>query len=314
MKHEQSTSARELIQKIDNHPDRHALQQDLRQNQAYNPFSSKSKKMIQDVFNIELCELLETDPKNAVHSMPVILECRHLLLHVRHFLQKETEVNRKFVKYTMDLLSLPEYVIKKGRPHGHRYGKSQEKEYYLANQLKKKCKKKKFQGIHDRFLRDHVFRGIENNRDEEVCRRWDVLADEDHTYHLSEIEYFYDKNKWWPHSNKSGSDTLPLRKRSDFKQALSTLERLHQEAGEEPFVPTYSYKHKQRQSASSSSSTWWKWQDSWWSSYNSESQGRGKQKSWERTVRPVIDSILAKTSEDGFQEFNLFCYRWIVYS
>ena len=28
--------------------------------------------------------------------------------------------------------------------------------------------------------------------------------------------------------NKSGSDTLPLRKRSDFKQELSTLERLHQ--------------------------------------------------------------------------------------
>ena len=25
---------------------------------------------------------------------------------------------------------------------------------------------------------------IEHNRDEEVCRRWDVLADEDHTYHL----------------------------------------------------------------------------------------------------------------------------------
>ena len=30
---------RELIQKIENHPDRHALQQDLRQNQAYNTFS-----------------------------------------------------------------------------------------------------------------------------------------------------------------------------------------------------------------------------------------------------------------------------------
>ena len=35
---------------------------------------------------------------------------------------------------------------------------------------------------------------------------------------------------------------------------------------------------------------------------------------FERTERPVIKSILAKTSEDGFQEFNLFCYRWIVYS
>ena len=31
VKHAQSTSARELIQKIENHPDRHALQQDLRQ-------------------------------------------------------------------------------------------------------------------------------------------------------------------------------------------------------------------------------------------------------------------------------------------
>ena len=49
VKHAQSTSVRELIQKIENHADRHALQQDLRQNQAYNPFSAKSKKMIKDV-------------------------------------------------------------------------------------------------------------------------------------------------------------------------------------------------------------------------------------------------------------------------
>ena len=67
--------------------------------------------------------------------------------------------------------------------------------------------------------------------------------------YFSAAQYFYYKNKWWLHFNKSGCDTLPLRKRSDFKQALSTLERLHQEAGEEPFVPTYSYKHKQWQSA-----------------------------------------------------------------
>ena len=41
---------------------------------------------------------------------------------------------------------------------------------------------------------------------------------------------------------------------------------------------------------------------------------RRQAKSWEWTVRPVIDSTLAKTSEDDFQEFNLFCYIWIVYS
>ena len=39
VEHAQSTSVRELIQKIENHPNRHALQQDLRQNQSFNPFS-----------------------------------------------------------------------------------------------------------------------------------------------------------------------------------------------------------------------------------------------------------------------------------
>ena len=39
VKHTQSTSVRDLIQKIENHPDRHALRQDLRQNQSFNLFS-----------------------------------------------------------------------------------------------------------------------------------------------------------------------------------------------------------------------------------------------------------------------------------
>ena len=63
VKHAQSTSVRELPQKIENHPDRHALQQDLRQNQSFNPFSPESKQMIQDEGNIELCDLLETESK-----------------------------------------------------------------------------------------------------------------------------------------------------------------------------------------------------------------------------------------------------------
>ena len=43
VKHAQSTSVRQLTQKIENHPNRHALQQDLRQNQSFNPFSPQSK-------------------------------------------------------------------------------------------------------------------------------------------------------------------------------------------------------------------------------------------------------------------------------
>ena len=52
VKHAQSASVRHLIQKIENHPNRHALQQDLRQNQPFNPFSPDSKQMIRDVGNI----------------------------------------------------------------------------------------------------------------------------------------------------------------------------------------------------------------------------------------------------------------------
>ena len=49
---------------------------------------------------------------------------------------------------------------------------------------------------------------------------WGVLADEDHTYHMSEEEYFYYKNNWWISLNKSGNDTQPLRKRSDKKTSI----------------------------------------------------------------------------------------------
>ena len=63
VKHAQSTSVRELIQKIENHPNRHALQRDLQQSQSYNPFSQESKQMIHEVGNIELCELLDMESK-----------------------------------------------------------------------------------------------------------------------------------------------------------------------------------------------------------------------------------------------------------
>ena len=200
VKHAQSTSVRQLIQKIENHPNRHALQQDLRQNQSFNPFSPESKQMIRDVGNIELCELLETEPKTQCKVCLSYWNIGIVYCTCGHFLRKGRGANQQFIKYTMDLLSIPEYVIKKGRPHGHRYGKKPgDREYFSANQLKKKCKKKFFQGIHDRFIRDETFRNrmIENGRDEDVCRQWDALADEDHTHHLTPQEYYHYKSNWW---------------------------------------------------------------------------------------------------------------------
>ena len=107
VKHAQRTSVRELIQKIENHPDRHALHQDLRQNQSFDPFSPESKKMIQDVGIIELCELLETKPKTQCEACLSYWNIGIVYCTCGHFLHKDTEVNRKFVKYTVDHLFSP---------------------------------------------------------------------------------------------------------------------------------------------------------------------------------------------------------------
>ena len=43
----------ELVQRIENHPHRAALQADLQQNNVYNPFSNNSKAMIRELGNVE---------------------------------------------------------------------------------------------------------------------------------------------------------------------------------------------------------------------------------------------------------------------
>ena len=63
VKQAENSRVRELVKKIESHPHRQDLQADLLQSTAYNPFNEKSKKMIQDMGNVELFELCETIPK-----------------------------------------------------------------------------------------------------------------------------------------------------------------------------------------------------------------------------------------------------------
>ena len=74
VKHAQSTNVRELIQKIENHPHRQSLHRDLQQNEAYNPFSATSKKMIEDVGQRRAVWIVRDGPQDAVQSMPIMLE------------------------------------------------------------------------------------------------------------------------------------------------------------------------------------------------------------------------------------------------
>ena len=121
----QSAGVRELIQKIENHPNRHALQRDLQQSQSFNPFSQESKQTIHEVGNIELCELLDMEPKTQCKVCLSYWDIGIVNCTCGHFLRKGTEENKKFVQHTMDLLSIPNYYIKKGRPTGTVTGRSQ---------------------------------------------------------------------------------------------------------------------------------------------------------------------------------------------
>ena len=176
----QNSRVCELVKKIENHPHRQSLQRDPQQNTAYNQLSATTKKMIQGVGNVQLFELFETDLKLQwkecqSYCSEGIVYCTwwHLL--------KEIVANWGFIQYTL-VFSIPECVIKKGRLHGHGYGRTPEKkEYHLAHHLTERCIKKTFKRINDRLLRNYDFREcvLEHDRDGKVFFKMNDFADKD---------------------------------------------------------------------------------------------------------------------------------------
>ena len=140
VKQAENFRSQELAKRIASHPHREALQADLQQNNVYNPFSTNSKAMFREMGNVELFELCETIPK---------VQCSQCLLYwnqgviyctSRHFLV-ESESSKKFNEQRLDALSIPHYVIMKGRPHGARHDKTEEqKEYHIAYNAWKRCR------------------------------------------------------------------------------------------------------------------------------------------------------------------------------
>ena len=132
----------ELVQRIESHPHREALQADLQQNNVYNPFSKDSKEMIRELGNVELFELCETTPK---------VQCSQCLLYWNQGIVYcicgqcliYSESRRKFHKLRLDAISIPDFVIKKGATHDSRHGKTEvQREYHMIWNAWKRCCKK----------------------------------------------------------------------------------------------------------------------------------------------------------------------------
>ena len=244
-----------LIQQIENHPQRLALQSDLQQHRAFNLFSKESKDANTAAGNTGLCEIVDVEPESQCRACLTYWDAGIVYCTCGHFLRDDTTA-RSFSRPCW--ISIPNFYIRKGRPNGHRYGKAPGcKECHTANQLQKRCRKKKYDNIHDRFIRDKTFRKtmIELGRSEEVILEMDRLASEDQCHIATEEEIDLYRGNWWIRSNLVDSDTMPTRRQPDFKKALSTLHRFK----------TEDKAHYENWSQSSSS--WWQWQTTWWHPY-----------------------------------------------
>ena len=91
----------------------------------------------------------------------------------------------------------------------------------------------------------------------------DRLASEDHSHIATKEEIDVYRGNWWIRSNVVNFDTMPTRRQSDFKKALSTLYRLKKAEDK-----------KHYENWSQSSSSWWQWQTNWWEPYYENSPQR----------------------------------------
>ena len=213
-----------------------------------------------DAGNIEISEIVNAEPKwqckfclNHCNTGVIYCVCGRLMT-------KDSAENRKYISAILDTFSIPNFYIRKNRPRGHRYGKSQGcKEYFTANQLARKCRKKKYDSIHDRYIRDKTFRKamIEVGRSEQMIIEMDKLANEDHTYTASREEIEFYRGNWWIHTNVAHVDSVPTRYEPEFKSALSTMQRLKRAEDK---------KKQEALAQTSSSSSSWHWHSSWWES------------------------------------------------
>ena len=159
VKQAENFRVRELVKKIESHPHRQALQADLQQNNAYNPFSDESKAMIREMGNVGLFDqtpIVQCSQSLLYWNQGVIYcTCRHLLV--------ERESSQNFNKLRLDSLSIPHHVkSRRGDTMVLGTEKLKHRNSTISPSMRGRCRKRvdgqdeHYEGIHDRFLRDPV--------------------------------------------------------------------------------------------------------------------------------------------------------------
>ena len=92
----------QLIRRITRHPQKQAVQNDLDQKQSFNAFSAESKKAIKESGNIEISEIVNTEPKWQCksclnHCNPGVIYCV-----CGRLMTTDSAENRKYISSTLD--------------------------------------------------------------------------------------------------------------------------------------------------------------------------------------------------------------------
>ena len=113
MKRSHGVNVQNLIQKIENHPQREALQSDLQQHRAFNPFRKESQDVIMAAGNTELCEILDVEPKAQCKVCLAYWDAGIVYCTCGHFLRDDTAENKKYIKSALEFFSIPNFYIRK---------------------------------------------------------------------------------------------------------------------------------------------------------------------------------------------------------
>ena len=113
VKRSETLNILELIRRITRHPQKQAVQNDLDQKQSFNAFSAESKKAIKESGNIEISEIVNTEPK---------LQCKFCLNHCNpgiiycvcgRLMATDSAENRKYMSSTLDSFSIANFTSEK---------------------------------------------------------------------------------------------------------------------------------------------------------------------------------------------------------
>ena len=149
-----------------------------------------------------------------------------------------------------------------GRPRGARHGKAEAQT--RGGDVSKRILMEFT--IVSNYIQYIVIRNSKLAGPRRSASQWINWRQEDHSYRPSSEEYERYKKNWYISLNKSGRNA-PMKLRSDFRTAVTLMNRLQRESGEERPEPIPFHQYQRWHPSSSFSSSWWHWDKNWCSSY-----------------------------------------------